>query len=326
MFGQDFSHFSSQVQEKSFRLLDEFHSSKFDTYNNLKQQLLYHQYLSKVYEEQLNKFLISKEYDTQIIINCPVISFNECIEHCYLKHQHLYKCINCGQNKELKATNIKLPDEILTKIFRFDRDLYYLSRMTSKTIRNLSFNDILQHEIIKPINYPSFSYENNLPHSLIAKYFYVDPIQGEIDYYLHMYVYPCGNLLTERNMTLYWHEYSSQNYKTRKTHVNKCEFKKLPYMSNHRDYDETLDVDFFSYYRIMVERLSLYQCDQKALAKQLTIDKLNKCKTGRKSYMMYLCSTAYLLNITIPPFDNDLNYENLITRLEPIVEDDIITS
>lgn len=325
MFGQDFNRFSPKIQGQSFRLLDGWNSSSFDTYNNLKQQLLYHQYLSKVYQEQMDKFLLAEEYDNQIVINCPVVSFGECTEHCYLKHQHLYKCINCGQNKELKQIDIQLPDEILTKIFRSDPDLYHLSRIVSKNIRNLAFNDILQHEIIKPFDDLSCLCECGSSYSLVVKYFIFDPTLGEIDYYSHMYVCPYGEIVTGNDMVLHWAEYSSQNRKTKETYIHTCHFEKVPrILTNHKGFEEIYDVDYLFYYRMVFDRLSLYQCDQKTLAKQLTMNKINKSKSERKSYMMHLCATAYVLNMTIPSFNNNLDYEELITKLEPIVEDAIL--
>lgn len=67
--------------------------------------------------------------------------------------------------------NITLPDDILIKIFRSNKETYNLSRMVSKPIRNLSLSSILQHEILLPISKEEIMSIVHLPHTLISRYY-----------------------------------------------------------------------------------------------------------------------------------------------------------
>lgn len=88
-------------------------------------------------------------------------------------------------------------------------------------------------------------------------------------------------------------------------------------------YKLTLSVDFLSYYRVILQRLKLYQCDRKLIAKRLTLNKFNNMKPSRIEYMMFLSATAVLLNICLPTWKDTLDYEEWISKFEPIVEETI---
>ena len=79
--------------------------------------------------------------------NIPKIMFRDCIneKHVFVRDILLYKCVNCGKENSLDKCDISLPLDILVKIFRTDKSLYYLSRMVSKEIRNGSLSYILQN-------------------------------------------------------------------------------------------------------------------------------------------------------------------------------------
>src|SRR5690349_2174478 len=134
--------FDHQKQGCWVGLLDNIPRSKYDLYMDLKQQLVYHQYLVQVYQNSIDKLLSAGNFTNTIKIDCPKVTVEQCDNHHYYLSNDGYFCIRCNQKKVLQVSNIILPGEILSKIFRLDQKLHSLSRTVSKTIRNLSFNDI----------------------------------------------------------------------------------------------------------------------------------------------------------------------------------------
>ena len=82
---------------------------------------------------------------------CIDKSFIECSDnnHEYYDHYGKSICINCNGEKQLEPVTIET--EILVKILRYDKSLYYASRCISKGVRNASMPYIFQHELKRAI-------------------------------------------------------------------------------------------------------------------------------------------------------------------------------
>lgn len=89
-------------------------------------------------------------------------------------------------------------------------------------------------------------------------------------------------------------------------------------------YKLILDVDFLSYYQIMLQRLQLYQCDKQLIAKNLTLAKFNNAKSSRIEHIMLLSSTVVLLNISLPKWENTIDYNKWISKFESISKFELI--
>lgn len=221
------------------------------------------------------------------------------------------------------APSPPFPTEIFVLIFRSDPSVYYLSRMVSKTIRNASFAHILQHEMKRNISFTeAYNFAQEHPCSLITKYQMHNGDDNRMMHDTYTYVEPFNiivNRFDYKTRVLSWHQRQVYN-QNQVLLKNRIIFTKLEGERYHEDFDQLLlDVDFFSYYHIILQRLSLYQCDQKLLATKFLLDKFNQAKANEINYSIFLTATAYVLGSNLAK----LEHEKLVSELGPIVEKEL---
>lgn len=106
-----------------------------------------YKYLYNYFNDKSNLSIIEPQIEFLGFTECN--SSNSTHEY-YKVNSYTYRCIICGGDKPLDI-NIEIPYDVLVKIFRSTKDLWYLSRSTCKTIREMSIPHMIKHEIMSPI-------------------------------------------------------------------------------------------------------------------------------------------------------------------------------
>ena len=220
-----------------------------------------------------------------------------------------------------------LPFEILSKILRLDKKLFSLSRTVCKSIRNLSLYDILQHEMLYPLIEQETWEIGDLDNSTLIE----NHIFEDIDDYgrslnCMRYVIPFydGSPTNTDNCLSYVSTLRDNNLYDRTITTSHSNFTTITYLEKINkeisDYDEhTYDVDFLSYHYLMINRLSLYNCDKNKLAFSLMMNRFNEMsKSDDKDYfLLLLYGTAIVGNI---PIETPINIQTL-NELTPKIKE-----
>lgn len=219
--------------------------------------------------------------------------------------------------------NIILPTDVIVKILRLDTDLYQLSRILSKSVRNGCLNDILQHEMRNPCIKSE---------TLILKNCY-----AILEYKSHNSTDKTGycenttiNVIPVVDNNLYpSYSYKETYYSSHDGFIisSSSVFAevRITYDMNNID-NSTVSVDFLSYYKIMLERLLYYDCDKKKLALSLTLDKFDEiasCKDQRIYFMFLLYGTLAVLNMPLTQPLCEFENKRIINSLKGPVRDRI---
>lgn len=221
-----------------------------------------------------------------------------------------------------------LPIDIIVYILRRRKSLFHLSRTVSKTIRNKSLNDIFQHELRNPISNTEISLLNE-PYSILEdKKWFVPDQMG------------CYNrnekcIITFADDTchpIYFHRCDADDALCLGWGFGGIRLKELSYdqiSSLDKLHKPKLDIDFVSYYKIILQRLQYYDCDKQKYALAMTLDKFDKMSNSeygsyRVNFLLILCGTANILGVTIPSPINQFDVSELITLLEQPVRTEII--
>lgn len=300
-------------------------TNPFDVIQYLRSKNIYHQQLSKKYEEREQSILKDKKYflsfcyhdrlpfETQL----PVITFKPChnIEHIWMKHIITYRCINCGIERIITGS-VYLPLDILTKILRMSGDLFNISRTICKTIRNASLSDILQHEMTYPLKQKEISILS-IPYCIIETISYEYSGSMETCIENHYYVRPHINGYHKGYYYKYQlhkeNVYAVESIKSKFGHGTKA-------IHKFNGCDIVLYVDFINYHKIILQRLSLYDCDRYFIAKSLLIKFFHEISNNLELFALFLCATACTLDIKI---DDHVIGLNIIPILSPMILDKI---
>lgn len=105
------------------------------------------QYYFKVYNYYNDISIRTTDISNIIIEDIEYIECNN--NHLYYSHHEKYKCINCGKNKELEPITIDIPLDLILKILRSDKELWYTSRSLSTDIRKICVPFIIKNELYK---------------------------------------------------------------------------------------------------------------------------------------------------------------------------------
>src|SRR5437868_3099071 len=284
--------------------------SQFEVVQYLRSKSIYYKQLSLKYEEHIQKVLkngcysagYGSPYNGSVDffvsnIDIPDITFVNCHDanHVWMKDLVLYRCINCGIERVLTEC-MPLPTDIVIKIFRMDASLFHLSRTTSKAIRNGSLYDIMQYELTYHISQSEILILNN-PYCIIEKQIYENENYLERIYEVLLSVIPYINDIH----LIYYCKYQCYDPCDGRDKAFKykfgCRSKHNKKELKAGNYDVVLDVDFISYYKIILQRLQYYDCDRKNLAKLLTLKKFDDISHQREFFALFLYGIAMMLNI-----------------------------
>lgn len=204
-----------------------------------------------------------------------------------------------------------LPSEILLHIFRSNKDVFYLSRMVCKTIRHDCFPYFLQYELLLPIR--EIEYKNLTTYALLEfENEKVNTFYGHQNS-IKKYVVPCSENNNQKILC------SLELISRGQLVIVTMHFmKKISREQKIIDkYDMTTDIDFVSFYNLMLKRLSNFTCNKTEIAYRLTMQKHEQIKQIDIDYALFLWATALTLNLPLPlpPFYN----KEIINYLEPLI-------
>ncbi len=247
----------------------------------------------------------------------------------------------------------RFPNEIIVKILRSNKQLHESSRILSKDIRNGSLNDILQYELLKPIieqeKIPLYRENVNWsPFSIIETSSFCFFDDEGYSFNLTGYVEP---KVENTKVEMYY-----GRSKNRYDHYD-CKEKYLPEYQNFHpvswdyrgtaemeEYDSVVyyqscedegdkvsheyiyDVDFVSFYKLMLERLFCYDCDKRKIALSLTLSKFDKMVSDKccVRVALYLYGTAIAASLDMSWKTTDWTYQEVIDILQEPVRDYLV--
>ena len=214
-----------------------------------------------------------------------------------------------------------LPDELIVIILRSDKCLFHASRIVSKSIRNGSLSDILQHEI----HYPLISNEIatlSQPFCFVEEYGSIDNDDCQMT---DIYIIPRTLLLDKIQAIFYYKLWSySDSYMDYYDNEvpNLFQFSIISnetWMLLRLNTKPKLDIDFINYYYIILQRLQYYDCNRKSLARSLVLKKFDGLCENRDYFSLLLLSTMIILGITVT---NDLG--QVITLSKDVIRNKIL--
>ena len=269
--------------------------TEFEMIRDLKLKVLYYKQLSLKYEEECDKQLSTRKINswynvTQEKLELPFVKCVD-VKHIYVKDKILYRCVNCGEENKLESCNILLPTDIIVSILRMDKSLFHLSRTVSKTIRNASLNDILQHEILLPIIKDELSILIE-PFAIIENESFNDVDNG--GYYGNTDIFVIS-FNKNKSYPVYYYKGSYLHPHDGGEKTCSSEFGEITMQDRMKSTGKSKqDADFVSFYKIMVQRLNHYECNKQSIALSLTLDKFNKMSINkfRMEFMLFLVGTA----------------------------------